>query len=139
MNSYISWIHIFYCPCIHLFWYMHMNSMYSLIHQLFCSMISNICVKSYASMNLIATGYTRWIHLYLVYYKWWHLIYEFIYVMNSYILLSVYSSVVIHAYELYEFIEYMKWFVTWFLLFVWSHMWVWIWTWMDILNKFIYI
>ncbi len=76
---------------------------------------------------------------YLVYYKWLHLIYEFIYVMNSYILLSVYSSVVIHGYEFFEFIEYMNWFVTWIPLFVWSHMWVWIWTRMDILDEFIYI
>ncbi len=109
------------------------------IHELFCYMNSNICVKSYVSMNLIVTGYTRWIHLYLVYYKWLRLIYESMYVMNSCILLSVYSSVVIHAYEFYEFIEYMNWFVTWIPLFVWSHMGVWIWTRMDLLDEFIYI
>ena len=109
------------------------------IHELFCYMISYICVKSYVSMNLIATGYTRWIHLYLLYYKWLRLICEFIYVMNSYILSSVYSSVVIHVYEFYEFIEYMNWFVTWISSFVWSHMWVWIWMWMDILDEIIYI
>ncbi len=92
------------------------------MRELICYMNSFICEKSYVSMNLFANGYIKWIHLYLVEYKWLCLIYKFIYVMNSYILLSVYLTVVIHAYEFYEFIEYMNWFVTWIPLFIWSHM-----------------
>ncbi len=63
----------------------------------------------------------------------------FIHEMNSYILLSVYLSVVIHAYEFYVFDEYMNWFVTWIPLFVWSHMWVWTCSQKELLDESIYI
>jgi hypothetical protein len=73
------------------------------------------------------------------------IIFYFLYVMfflgarHSCVYLSVYLSVVIHAYEFYVFVEYLNCFVTWFPIFVWSHMWVWIWSRLDILVEFIYI
>jgi hypothetical protein len=68
MNSYMSWIHTFYCPCIYLYWYMRMNSMSSLntwsdlFYEFFC-LCEVICDNKLYEFVEYLIWFNSWIHI----------------------------------------------------------------------------